>query len=198
MINKTIAAIRWLLASEVLPKAGASDETEGASASQPGFYRWLLQKDTLRPMDPTCVAPPRQQGFFSWVLSQTASPLALEEPSRTHEQRSGLWTWLLSGEELPPPEPADRDPSSRSNFARRLLAMEACPVEHDVVVKRTNEFLRHLLASEQCPVRPTEAPRDEQSFCSWLLTRAECPVDSSPAPVRRQSFWRNLLAPEQL
>lgn len=173
ILDKLVAVLRWLLASETLPtESVATDASRDGSAPAPGFSRWLVQGDKLDAAAPGPKAEPVR--FVRWVLSPDELTPVVTKPSETQVRPPRLWRWLVRGEELPLSDAENRGSPLRTMFLRRLLASEACPTH------------------------PAEAPRARQSLPRWLMEAEECPVDSSPAPVRRRGFWRNLFTPEKL
>lgn len=197
IIDKLVAFLRWLLASETLPTdVGAADASRDASARSPGFSRWLVQGDKLN----AAALGPRTKPvrFVRWVLSPDELSPVVTDPSETQGRPPRFWRWLVRGEEVPPSDAEDRGSPLRTMFFRRLLASEACPVAPDEPVRRPAGFLWGLLQAEQCPRHPVETPREKQGFVRWVMEGEPCPVDSSPAPARRRGFWRKLFTPEKL
>ncbi len=196
VIAQFVAFVRWLSAPEELPSEPAGVDPRGGRVDRPGFSRWLLHGDTLQQAGVAPKHASKPQSFLRSVLSHETLSFPESAAAAPPSRPPRLWRWVLSSEELPVAEPADRDQSLRTKFLARLLEAETCPEHPDRGVEHREGFFRRLLAPEQCPSQP--APPVKKGFARWLLKQEECPVDSTSAPVRRRGFWRNLFASEKL
>jgi len=158
----------------------------------------LFHGDTLPEAEFAEGGAPGTRGFLRSVLSHDTISFPEQAAAALGSRRPGFWAWVLSGEALPVAEPADRDQSSRTMFLTRLLGAETCPDHSGDAVESREGFWRRLIAAEQCPSEPAQSPAVKKGLARWLLEQEECPVDSASAPVRRRGFWRNLFASEKL
>ena len=165
-MKKILVFLRWLHASEQLPKF----ENPGGRPQARSFARWLAHGDELCDAQPESPGGARPPQLWSWLISAETLPSFGPDQGRG-DRREGLLRHVLSRESCPHLEspPAKRKPG----FAHWVLSRDVCPQVEDSVVRRGGGFTRWLLRVEACPDLQAEAPYRSRGFWRWLLSREE-------------------------
>lgn len=168
ILQKTIAFVRWVAASEQLP---AWPQARGGKATKRRVLPWLFAADGLCSTPPESPQAPDGRGFWRWLLGKDELPRSLTACERHGSWPHGL-TWILSTEE--------------------------CPHTKAAPGRRGGGSLRALLSPEKCPQIRFPTPGRRVGLVGWLLLSEPCPQLEEPERKRRVGFLRWLMAPDRL